>query len=106
MLNLKRSEYSRSGVLVVCCLSRVPTLVQLSLVTPEIDAFIVADVCLMTSRQLTSGFDLCDLIGYVMSTWLWCIFPPNLVHISSSNPAAAAILDFPVKRIWHVPTCF
>ena len=41
-----------------------------------------SDVHLMTSRELTSGFDF----HVAISARPWCIFPQNLVQISLSNP--------------------
>ena len=42
----------------------------------------VPDIRLMTSRELTSGF---DFWSYVISAWSWCICPPNLVQLALSN---------------------
>jgi len=50
-------EFGHSGVLIVLYLCSVPTLVQISVIVTEIDTD-TSDNHLMTSRQLTSGFDL------------------------------------------------
>ena len=51
-------EFGHSGVLIVWYLCSVPNLVQISVIIPKIDAQMDAsDFHLMTSRELTSGFD-------------------------------------------------
>jgi len=42
----------------------------------------VPDIRLMTSRELTFGFDLWSC---VISACRWCIYPPNLMQITLSN---------------------
>jgi len=67
-----------------------------------------SDLHLMTSRELTSGFDFWSV---VISAWPWCIFPYNLMQdicIQSTvidifpkfKMATAAILDFHFMWIW------
>ena len=67
-----------------------------------------SDLHLMTSRELTSGFDLCHV---VISAWLWCIFPYNLMQdvfiqykvidiFPKFKMAAVAILVFQFMWIW------
>ena len=67
-----------------------------------------SDINLMTSRELTSGFDFGHV---VISASPWCIFPYNLmqnIFIQSKvidifpkfKMAAAAILDFQFVWIW------
>jgi len=62
----------------------------------------------MTSRELTSGFNFWSV---VISAWLWCIFPYNLmqdIFIQSKvidifpkfKMVAAVILDFQFMWIW------
>ena len=50
-------QFGHSGVLVVWYLCSVPNLVQISVIVTEIDAHYASDLHLMTSRELTSGFD-------------------------------------------------
>jgi len=67
-------EFGDSGVLVVWYLCSVPNLVQISVIVTEIDAYNYAsELCLMTSRELTSGH-------VVISAWPWCIFPYNMMR--------------------------
>ena len=49
-------EFGHSGVLTVRYLRSVPNLVQIYVIVTEIDAH-ASDIHLMTSRELTSGFD-------------------------------------------------
>ena len=50
-------EFCHSGVLIVWHLCSVPNLVQISVIVTEIDAHNASDLHLMTSRELTSGFN-------------------------------------------------
>ena len=50
-------EFGRSGVLTVWYLCYVPNLVQISVTVTEIDAHYASEIHVMTSRELTSGFD-------------------------------------------------
>jgi len=70
--------------------------------------YIASDFHLMTSCELTSGF---EFWSWVILEWPWCIFPYNLVQdifIQSGviaifpkfKMAAAAILDFQFMWIW------
>jgi len=56
ILDFSLCEFVHSGVLAVCCLCSVPNLVQISVIVTEIDTH-ASDLHLMTSRELTSGFD-------------------------------------------------
>jgi len=99
-------EFGDSGVLVVWYLCSVPNLVQISVIVTEIDAYNYAsELCLMTSRELTSRH-------VVISAWPWCIFPYNLMRdifiqtkvidiFLKFTMAAAAILDFQFMWIWR-----
>jgi len=75
------------------------------------------NVLLWSSFDNVISSDLSSiLVIYVVLVSIppWCIFPPNLVQISSQNheiltlpwislALATAILDFNGKWIWHVP---
>ena len=68
-----------------------------------------SDLYLMTSRELTSGFDFWPCL---ISAWPWCICPPTFAQIAVAYPirsywhfpkskmATAAILDFQFMWIW------
>ena len=94
-------EFCYSGVLIGQYLCSVPKLVQISVIVTKIDTH-ASDLNLMTSRELTSGFDFWSL---VISASPWCIFPYNLMQdifiqsividiFPKLNITAAAILDF------------
>jgi len=59
VLDFQVCEFGHSGVLIVWYLCSVSNLVQISVIVTEIDALILqSDLHLMTSRELTSGFDI------------------------------------------------
>ena len=70
------SEFDHAGMLLVRYLSSVPNLVQIYVIVTEIDTH-VSDLHLMTSRELTSGFEFGQV---VISAWPWCIFPYNFLQ--------------------------
>ena len=64
-------EFGHCGVLVVWYLCSVPNLVQICVIVTEIDAHYVSDIHLMTSRELTSGFEF----------WSRCRLRMAVVHL-------------------------
>jgi len=87
-------------VLVVWYLCTVPNLVQISVIVTEIDTHIL-DIHLMTSRELTSGFDFWSRGHLCMALVLLCMKFGACIFIQSGvidifpklKMAAAAILD-------------
>ena len=93
-------------------LSFVPNFVQISVIVTEIDPlmFKSLDVHLMTSRELTSGFDFWSRGHLRMAvmhlhsshkTWCRYLYPvPSYWHFSEIKDGGRAILDFQVMWIW------
>jgi len=86
-----------SGMLIVWCLSFVPNLVQISVIVTEIDVLMLQTFNLMTSRELTSGFD-CWSRGYLRMAVSH--LSKNLVNKSISK---LELLKFYRNSRWRPP---
>ena len=101
-------EFGHSGVLIVWYLCSVPNVVKYVLYSHWDRRTYASDLHLMTSRELTSGFDFWSR-GHLRVAG--CIFPYNLMQdifiqfkvidiFPKFNMAAAAILDFQIMWKW------